>query len=221
MTRSTLLTLITAVSAAVVAGSRVYVRYSRDWGSSAAERAMALPGDDLVPGVASQSTMAITIAAPPDDVWPWLVQMGVDRAGFYTHTWVENGLFRLGVRNAERIEPAWQELRVGDRLRFTQPGSGSPLEGPIVTAIEPGRALVACNGDDPTTCFGSWQFVLRPTAEGGTRLILRSRSAEDRPRAFRILDPVLEPGYVYMDIGMLRGIRDRAEQAAGTAPQHV
>jgi hypothetical protein len=165
--------------------------------------------------------MAITIDAPPDDVWPWLVQMGVDRAGFYTHTWVENVLFRLAVRNAERVEPAWQDLRMGDRLRFTQPGSGSPLEGPIVTSIEPGRALATCNGDDPTTCFGSWQFILRPTLHGGTRLILRSRTAKHRPLALRILDPILEPGYFYMDIGMLRGIRDRAEQAVGVTSPHV
>ena len=72
------------------------------------------PGADVIPGGRRSATMAVTIDAPPARVWPWLVQMGCDRAGWYAWDRLDNG----GVPSAERIHPEWQDLSLGDRLLF-------------------------------------------------------------------------------------------------------
>ena len=77
-----------------------------------------LPGDDLIPNGRTTATNAITIAAPPEDVWPWIVQIGRGRAGFYTYTWIEN-LLGADIHNLDRIDPQLQEHRVGDRIWLT------------------------------------------------------------------------------------------------------
>jgi hypothetical protein len=79
---------------------------------------MALPGDDLVAEPAEQITRAVTIDAEPDAVWPWIIQIGADRGGFYSHEWLEN-LFGLGIRNSEVVVLAWQhrDVRTGRPLR--------------------------------------------------------------------------------------------------------
>ncbi len=78
-----------------------------NWGSTPAERQMALPGDELYPSPIGRSTWAITIHAPPQVIWQWLVQVGQDRAGFYTYTWLEN-LTGCEFHNANEIHPEWQ-----------------------------------------------------------------------------------------------------------------
>ena len=219
MALRTLPSIILAATGATIAGSRIYNRIQRNWRSTREERLRHLPGDDLVPHAMSDSTMAITIDAPPEAVWPWLVQMGVDRAGFYTHTWLENGLLRLRVTNAEQIVPRWQGLRPGDHVWFTQANAKGKRIGPTVVRIEPNRALILGHGDDPENWAGTWQFVLEPIgtdAGAGTRLLLRSRSAPDQPLAMAIVNRVCEPGYYYMDIGMLKGIKQRAERCPTT-----
>ncbi|MGD9889726.1 MAG: hypothetical protein AB7R89_13325 [Dehalococcoidia bacterium] len=183
----------------------------RRWGATGAELEAALPGDELVPRIRSQSTMAISIAAPPEAVWPWLVQMGVDRAGFYSYTWVENGFLRLGVTNAGRIVPEWQTIKVGDRFWFTPEDYPTPHVGPTVTAIEPYRALVLNLGEPDKPCPGTWQFVLDEWPAGSTRLILRSRTSTESPLLVRLSDLVLEPGSLIMSRRMLVGIKQRAE----------
>src|SRR3954470_18626931 len=88
-----------------------------NWGSTAAEQQMALPGDELYPNRTARSTWAITINAPPDIVWQWLVQVGQDRAGFYSYTWLEN-LIGANIHNANEIHPERQQLAVGDGWRL-------------------------------------------------------------------------------------------------------
>jgi hypothetical protein len=193
----------------------------RRWGATQFETQCELPGDALVPDVASQTTMAITIDAPPENVWPWLVQMGVDRAGLYSLLWVENGLFRLGVKNADRIHPEWQHLKVDDIIAFMPEGYPGGRRGPVVTEFSPGRALVLCMGNDPTTCPGTWQFVLNGEWNGTTRLLLRSRSSANRSFLARLSDLILEPGYAVMSVAMLRGIRERAERSARDNAAHA
>jgi hypothetical protein len=204
---------------AAVAVHQALVRCGRRWGATEDELRQPLPGDELVPAPASQATQAVTIATSPAAVWPWLVQMGVDRAGLYTLLWVENGLLRLGVKNADRIVPEWQELKVGDVIAFTPEGYPGGRRGPMVAAIDPNRALVLCHGESVDACPGTWQFVLQDQQgqdDGATRLLMRSRSAVSRPLARKLFDAILEPGYLIMDLGMLRGIKARAERAAGT-----
>jgi hypothetical protein len=211
--------ILTASAVAAVVGHRAYDRLTHNWGATPAERATSLPGDDFLPHPGPASTMGITITAPPEAIWPWLVQMGVDRAGLYTHTWVENGLLRLNVSNADRIVPEWQDLKIGDRMLFMRGNGSRPEFGPAVVAFEPNRSLVLSLGEvNPATALGTWQFFLEPEGECCTRLLLRSRGSTRRPMAVKLMDAVLEPGYQYMDIGMLEGIRERAERLSPPVP---
>ena len=89
------------------------------WGASDEEVRQPYPGADLIPGGQRGATMAVTIDAPPSRVWPWLVQMGCDRAGWYSWDRLDDS----GVPSAERIHPEWQELAVGDRLASTPSGT--------------------------------------------------------------------------------------------------
>jgi hypothetical protein len=184
--------------------------YSR-WGATADEVRATLPGDEFVPSPRAQSTWAVTVEAPPARVWPWLVQMGQDRAGFYTYEWFENGVLRLGIHNADRIVPEWQDIGVGERMWFyPERYPIKPRSGPRVAAVEPNRALVLCHQvtEDATSCPGTWQFVLEPSGEDATRLILRARSG---PAPTTWFDVLAEPGYFLMTRGMLLGIKRRAE----------
>src|SRR5215217_1447043 len=89
------------------------------WGASDEELARPYPGADIVPKGNRAATIAVTIDAPPDRVWPWLVQMGYDRAGWYSWDRLDNG----GHPSADRIHPEWQDISVGDRLTSTPSGS--------------------------------------------------------------------------------------------------
>lgn len=182
------------------------------WGTTDAELTAPLPGDDLVPKARTQWTNAVTIDAPPEAVWPWLVQMGVDRAGLYTYTWIENGLLRLGVTNADRIVPEWQHLAVGDIIAYTPEEYPTGRTGPYVATLEPNRALVLCNGKQGEPCPGTMQIVLNSQPDGATRLIVRNRSSADTPLLATLPDRILEPGYFVMQRGMMLGIKERAER---------
>ena len=114
--------------------------WMNDWRSTPDERQRALPGDRLVPD-AQQQTHAITIDASPEAVWPWLVQIGQGRAGFYSHDRLER-LFGADIHNADEIRPEWQALAVGDLVRTYRPlRSFEPL-GWYVGELEPPRTLV-------------------------------------------------------------------------------
>jgi hypothetical protein len=185
------------------------------WGATDTEKTTQLPGDEFIPAPDSQQTMAVSIAARPDQVWPWLVQMGVDRAGLYSYTWVENGLLRLGVVNADRVHPEWQDLKVGDIVAFTPANYPGGRQGPQVVALEKNQFLIldASPGAEPGRITGTWQFVLRNHGDSNTRLLLRSRSGPGRPLPVRLIDLLLQPGYLIMDRAMLRGIKERAERS--------
>ncbi len=197
------------------------------WGATAQEASEALPGDGYTPHPRTQSTRAVTIGAPPERVWPWLMQMGIGRGGFYTHDWVERLLFQAhyaeGRHSATRIHPELPPLKTGDSV---------PMGGGVfapVSELEPYRHLVAQE-----------TYVLRPLPGGKTRLIARYRGmgylspaahavrvdARPLPRliqfavlrvpgvdlALRGLDFFAgDPLHHYMETGMLNGIKARAE----------
>jgi hypothetical protein len=113
--------------------------WHRRWGAIDDEIAAALPGDELSSGAAANH--AITINAPIEKVWPWLVQIGQDRAGFYSYTWLEN-LFRADIHNSDEIVPQWQTLKYGDYIRLASKkvyGDGPLLR---VSHVVPGRSFV-------------------------------------------------------------------------------
>ena len=202
------------VGAAFLAASVVARRWHRTWGADNRETHEPLPGDELVPEVELQTTRAITIAASPAAVWPWLVQMGQGRGGLYTYEWIENAL-GAQIHNLERIDPALQTLSVGDRVRLTPEVYLGRIPGRYykVREVRPEEALVLLQ-DLPSGAVSSWSFVLRERA-GRTRLIVRGRTSAPGGAGARLAREIelllLEPGYFVMERGMLRGIRRRAE----------
>jgi hypothetical protein len=127
------------VAAVVVIGAAVYAVVVRPrivrWGADADEVARTYPGAELIPGGTRASTMAVTIDAPPAAVWPWLVQMGGDRAGWYSWDRLDNG----GHPSAREVHPEWQDLSIGDWLSAWSPrGLAKAWE---VVALEPNRFL--------------------------------------------------------------------------------
>jgi hypothetical protein len=190
-------------------------RWHRSWGATAAEASAPLPGDELIRDAGHQTTRGIDIHAPAERVWPWLVQMGQGRGGFYTYEWLEN-LLGARIHNLDRIDPQLQQLSVGDPIRLTPKIYLGRIPGQYytVTEIRPERALVMLQ-ELPTGGLTTWSFNLRPLGPGATRLLVRGRtSVPDHPakklaRGAELL--TLEPGYFAMERRMLRGLKKRAE----------
>ena len=189
------LLLLLAVAAAVW---RIFLfPWAANWGSTREERTKPLPGDEFGDSSAPQRTSALTIRAPAGEVWKWLVQIGQDRGGFYSYTFLEN-LVGAGIRNTNEIRPQWQELRAGDAVRLARDDG---VVQPKVLAVEPGRSLVL-------EFWGA--FVLEPAPGGSCRLLVRSRGV-GKPLARFILSLVLDPIHFLMQRRMLLGIKALAE----------
>lgn len=174
--------------------------WTRSWGATPDEVDGEMPGDDLVPVAGVTMTRAVTIDAPIDRVWPWLAQIGQDRAGFYSYTWLEN-LAGCHMRNADRIHPEWQERAVGDGVPL------HPLNAPKLARFERNHSYAF---------EGGWYFSLRPIDAGRTRLLARTRV----PRGFPSLAYAIfvEGPHFVMERKMLLGIKDRAERSLGSGP---
>lgn len=184
------------------------------WGATAAEAATELPGDDMVESDAPRTTRAVTIDAPPEVVWRWLVQIGEDRAGFYSYDWLER-LAGTRIHNADTIHPQWQDVHVGDTVWLGRRFGERARQ--VVAELQPASHLVLMSGPDfertrrGEKAFGSWAFYLRPH-HGGTRLLARGIGGPVGVTGFDIMHFVMERG-------MLHGIRARAaEQHRGRAP---
>ena len=228
------------VSAVGIGGYLLHLhRQGRRWGATDEEVLAGLPGDELVPHPDVETTHAITIDAPPSAVWPWLVQMGYGRAGWYTDAWwyrqVDRYLWRVRTARTHRIVPELQQLAVGDIVPDGPPGTAFFT----VTALDPGHTMALYSTthatvwlpsalrDNPQLGFRgklSWVFMLRelhrepePGGMGArtqTRLILRSRTAVG-PALYRMLAGLLlPPADLLVAPMMLQHIRQRAEQAA-------
>ena len=179
------------------------------WGATGEESEGPLPGDDLVENADITATRAITIRASTDQVWPWIAQLGQGRGGFYSYDFLEN-LVGCDIHSADRIVPEWQDLEVGDEVRF------APEVGLAVAALEQGRSLVLRGGvpigNTPAPYDSTWAFVLRDEPDKTTRLLVRERYAYTRPWARLIVEPTEVLSFV-MSQKMLRGIKDRAERS--------
>ena len=184
------------------------------WGSTPDERVASLPGDEVHPMLADyRIDHAITIHAPASAIWPWLMQMGQDRGGFYSYDWLERS-FGDDIRNADHVHTEWQSRQVGDTIPATQAdflGGRFGRLGWRISVLEPNRVVGLEN-------WGT--FVLRPVDSTTTRLIVRTRRPGTFNAAAFVFAPinlfVFEPAQFIMERGMLRGIRDRAEAAPGT-----
>ena len=177
-------------------------------GSTAGESSAPMPGDELVADPRTVMTRSTTLAGKPEDVWPWLVQMGVGKGGFYGYAWLEN-LGPVGIlddiRNADRIHPEWQELAVGDHV-VPLPGSTSWS----VVQLVPDRLLVIADDNAWT-----WTLQLRPVNAEHTRLVTRMRWAESET-------PTGAVGGLFFDLGdsvtVARTMHGLEQRVAGTLP---
>ena len=189
------------------------------WGATTQEAAGPLPGDEIVPGPRMQTTRAVTIAAPASDVWPWLVQLGAGRGGFYSYDWLENAA-GLDIRSADRIRPELQRLLVGDIIPLS-PDGGLPvriLESEAVVglggSIDLRTGKMSPAGVRPTgpRLDVGWTFVLRPAGPHATRLLSRTRYDYSPVAEGVVLRTLLEPVQFLMERRMLLGIRSRAQR---------
>jgi proline iminopeptidase len=162
--------------------------------------------------------MATTIAAPPQHVWPWLLQMGCDRGGFYSFDRLDNG----GRPSAERIHERWQNLREGDRIASV-PDASRWFD---VAVLVPEQALVLrasltvpnARNFDPADGLphaysdSTWGFFLRPTADGQTRLVVTGKACGSPHALVAVANWLLwDPAHWVMQLRQFAGLRRRAE----------
>jgi uncharacterized protein YndB with AHSA1/START domain len=171
------------------------------------EREETLPGDDVIPSPIGSLTNAITIHRPPGEVWPWLVQMGAGRAGWYSYDIIDNG----GRRSAFRIVPELQHLTVG----MVFPALPGATDGFVLLSYEPERFLVLGWRSPNGAPLVTWAFVLRAMEKGATRLIVRARGGpgyQFHAMPWGLAKHIVPFGHFVMQRKQLLGIALRAER---------
>lgn len=196
--------------AACIVSSPLSRGWYSSWGATPDEVKMTLPGDDIVPAPKLESTRAITIDAPVSEVWPWVVQLGQGRGGFYSYQSLEN-LAGCKIVNADQIIPEFQSVEIGDKVRLGP--DGYPAFD--VADVMPEVALIL-QGDiqdaqeNITTWI--WIFYLHPINEHVTRLILRTRLTYADSVGNSLMWRVFtDPISFNMERKMLQGIKSRVE----------
>ena len=187
----------------------VYLLWARPaqlrWGATAEEINRPMPGDELDPSPTFLATRAITIAGTPEQIWPWLVQMGYGRAGYYGYDILENLGSPRGMASATTILPELQNFKVGDKVPI------SPAAENVFYAIEPNQYLIWAgqSGENP----GGFTWALYPLDENQTRLVSRIRWS---------FHSIRQPGVVALEIltefadhlgvrKILQGVKSRVE----------
>ena len=185
-------------------------RWMSCWGATASDLTRVMAGDVLLVDPTYSGTMAVTVAARPEHIWPWLVQIGHQRGGLYSYDWLDRLFGFLDRPSATCILPEFQHLAVGDRIPMGQ-GPSWP-----VAAIEPNRALVL-DMRNLSPFDWVWQFGLYPIDENRTQLVTRSCVRTNTVWA-RLGTYAIEPAGFLMTRRMLLGLKQRAEalRAAST-----
>ena len=178
-------------------------RWMSRWGAKSSDLTRVMAGDGLLPNPTYAGTMATIVNARPEDIWPWLVQIGYQRGGLYSYDWLDRLFGYLDRPSARRILPEFQNLAVGDQIPLGR-GPSWP-----VAVVEPNRALVLDMRN--TGAFDwVWQFGLYAVDQNQTRLVSRS-CVRVRSVWARLVTYVIEPAGFLMTRRMLIGVRQRAE----------
>ncbi len=187
-----------------------------DWGAPPTVQQLQLAGDGYSDGLCH--TRAVLVRAQPNEIWPWIAQLGQERGGFYSYTWLEN-LFAADMHNVYELRPELQRCRwIGDTIWLATPRHYDRQGYQIVAKWIPWASLVMVGGADyqriqaGEPISGSWSIYLHPADDASTWLIARSCNANDLPFGediFRFV--VFEPAHFIMEQKMLRTIRDLAE----------
>jgi len=191
------------------------------WGTTAEEYARGWPGDELLAAPpASPVTRAITIHAPAEAVWAWVAQIGQERGGFYSYTWLEN-LFGCEMVNADRIHPEWQQRKPGENLWLTPPRKYGGVGRLVVTRFEPPRIMVLVSPPDAEALKKGghasqfvWSFVVEPIDARSSRLICHGAGGHKEDIGGLLASFLAwEPMHFVMERRMMIGIKERAEAA--------
>ncbi|MGZ4206971.1 MAG: hypothetical protein ACXVQ6_03625 [Actinomycetota bacterium] len=198
------------VSLLAAAGAVFYRRWHLRWGATHSEVAMKLPGDDICEEPNFNFTRAITVGARPEEVWPWLVQIGFGRAGWYSYDVLDN----LARPSADRIIPEFQNIAVGDWVPMG-PGAPNDTTAMRVQAFEPNEWLLWTNKT------GSWVWALQPIDDEHTRLVTRGRLRYSWGSPWLISELILmEIGDFPMMRRLLLNVKRRAERLADGRRAH-
>jgi hypothetical protein len=206
-------------TAAAVGGVTLAVaatRLGRTWGSTREERRRHLPSDDLVPDPTFVTDHAITIHGRSEDVWPWLVQTGWHRGGWYTYRWVDRLLFPANAPSADVILPEFQGLAVGDHVPDGAPHTGCYF---VVERMVPPHLLVLRSTTHvpprPRDAWIDWvwAWAIDDIGEGTVRVLLRTRGAVGPPWLATMHGAALWLDFV-MGRSHLRGLKQRMDVAA-------
>lgn len=178
-------------------------RWFSRWGTTPDDITRVMPGDEIIANPTSGAMQAVTIDAPPEAIWPWLVQLGYQRGGLYSYDWLDRLFGFLDRPSATRILPEFQHLAVGDKIPW---GHGEAL---TVAAIEPYRALVLDYQGRGMEWV--WQFGLYPLDANRTRLVTRGTEHTPNTVNWRLAMLAMEPAAFIMTRRMLLGVKQRAE----------
>ncbi len=189
------------------------------WGTTPAEARANLPGDDLFPVFAGEATHAITIHASPQLVWPWLMQIGQDRSGFYSYTFLENTA-GCDMPKVEHLVPEWKPRTLGETVWFATPRRFGGHGRMIAAMVQPARSFVMVSPTDWDNLRAGglareafWSFTLEPAGNGQSRLIARVRSGTPPTLMAQVVGRLFwEPMHFIMEQKMLRTIRDLSER---------
>ncbi len=174
------------------------------WGTRGDESKTYLPGDELIPG-GEGVTHAIDIDAPVEAVWPWLAQVGQDKAGFYSYTWLEN-LFGCEMKNSMEIHPEWQNVKEGDSIKFHPNLPSIPI-----AMLRANQHLVMhanAGKNDETT----WGFYLIDHGDKQSRLLLRLRARSKSLLQRFLAEFTVEPAHFIMERKMMLTLKALAER---------
>jgi hypothetical protein len=214
-----------AAAGAFVVYERVLKPMMFSWGATREECSRTWPGDEFTPHTSGICTRAITVDAAPEDIWPWIMQIGQDRAGFYSYTWLEN-LFRAEMNNTFQLVPEWQDRHVGDDLWLAAQHHYGGMARMTIARIEPFRALVTVAYPDRDSALniqwaphGCWNFLLSPLEAADplhpqTRLIMRGIKPETMSPSGRASSLFWDPAHFIMERRMMLTIKRLAEEQA-------
>ena len=183
-------------------------RWFAGWGTTPEERTRRMAGDQVIARPTHRATSAITINAPPEDIWPWLVQIGYQRGGLYSYDCLDRLFGFLDRPSANRILPEFQRLAVGDKIYFGR-------QELTVAVLEPCRALVLSY--KALGIEWVWEFALYPLDSHRTRFVDRSTERIPNTLLGSLMMRVLEPAAFIMNRRMLLGVKERAETRRGQA----